>query len=72
MATYKKDMAITYKYEQSDEGELLLNETFDSIFEWLISGQKQLRRYFQSRKFKSLVKRLKKEDSILVDYLSTH
>ncbi|OGM70865.1 hypothetical protein A2975_01150 [Candidatus Woesebacteria bacterium RIFCSPLOWO2_01_FULL_44_14] len=72
MATYKKNIAITYKHEQSDEAELLLDETFDSIFEWLIGEQKQLRRYFQSKKFKMLVKRLKKQESILADYLSIH
>lgn len=69
---YKKDVTVSYQYEDSPESELALEQVFDKIFSHIIQEQKKLRTYFSSDEFKRDYKYLCKEKSILADFLSIH
>lgn len=69
---YNKDIEIDYRYENSKESQEALDKTYELLFSELIADAKKLKRFYASDEFKKLKTRLKKERSILYDYISFH
>lgn len=69
---YKNDIDLEYRFDDLAENQEILDMVYDELFSQLIADLKKLKRFFASDEFKRTQSKLKKDKSVLYDFISFH